>query len=152
MTNNIIKTFCSVTSLPVELAVSKDGKQTRVSCVLKDDLYALVDKNADLGDLRYKHYFHNASLDAPVDAGTIVGGVDVYYNGEIIATGVLITEDNIEANSVLLFLDNAREFVTGRVLWLTVAFFIVIFSLVHFLSKIRSKHRSAKKMGYTKFL
>lgn len=140
-----------ITSLPVALAVSKDGKESKVSCVLQNDLYALVDKQTDLEDLHYKCFFHNNALNAPVDKNTVVGGVDIYYNGQTIATGVLITESDVEANNILLFLANARRFVTGRILWLSIAFFIVIFTTYVLLSNFKARHKSTKRSGFKRF-
>ncbi len=105
---------------------SSDDDEVLVSCVVRDDVYALTYMSIDAEkDLEYKYYLHNEPLNAPIHNGMIVGGVDIFYDGELIGSGVLVAEDEIEASGILVKLDKLRNFFLGRLFWLIVIFAVV---------------------------
>lgn len=123
-------------------------------CVIDEDVYTLTHKDVDVeNDLVYKHYLHNQQLNAPVDAGVIVGGVNIFYNDEIIGKAVLVTEQEIQASEMLLALDNLKNFFTSRFFLLSVIFIAVglfVYSRVEFLysGKTKSNRKRNTKRFY----
>ena len=129
-----------------------DFETQRISCVVSDDVYSLMYSGVDVQtDLAYRYYFHNEVLDAPFDEGVIVGGVDIMYNGKIIGSSILVTGESIEAKPMLLLLNNLKLFFSGRIFWLSVAFFVLIFLLYYHFAEIRFHHKKAKRINYKNF-
>ncbi len=136
-------------SMPLSMVLPTNGKDSEVRCVLKDDIYALTDKNIDKDNaLTYKYYFHEQPRKAPVSAGEVVGGVDVLYNGEIIGSGVLVTDSAVEASSALVMLENMRDFFIGRFFITFFIVLIVLLLLFFFVYERSSRHRSSKEKSY----
>ncbi len=101
-----------ICTLPIKLALPTSSKdEVGVNCVIKNDIYALTDKHLDIeNDLTYRYYFHSNPLNAPVRAGSIVGGVDIIYNGQTLGNAVLVAENDIYASEMLLLLENMKSF------------------------------------------
>ena len=113
-----------------------------VSCIIKSDVYALADVGfSDDKDLQYKYYLHRDTLNAPVKEGTIVGGVDILYNGEYVGSAMLVTASSVKANGVLLFLKNLREFFTSLPFWCSILAFIIMLSAYLYLSDVSNRRR-----------
>lgn len=113
-----------------------------VPCVIKSDVYALADAEfSDDKNLQYKYYLHRDTLNAPVKEGTIVGGVDILYNGEYVGSAMLVTASSVKANGVLLFLKNLREFFTSLPFWLSILAFIIMLSVYLYLSDVSNRRR-----------
>ncbi len=134
-----------ICSIPISLAMPNTNEEkARVSCVIMDDIYALTDKNINLeSDVRYRYYLHAKNLTAPILEGTIVGGIDVIYGGEVIATGKLVTAKSVSPGTILLLLNNMKSFFLGRAFILSVIFFVILF-LVYSLILSKRKHRHRK--------
>ncbi len=120
-----------------------------VACIIKNDVYALTDASFSEDEgLQYKYYLHRDNLNAPIKEGTIVGGVDILYNGEYVGSAMLITASSVEANGALLFLKNLKEFFISLPFLCSVIFLVIMLSLYLYLSDIRN--RRALKRGKLK--
>ncbi len=142
------KQVCSANTV---LALPQSQKDVTVSCVIKDDVYALTGKNIDLSRIEYRCYLHNDVLRAPISAGVVVGGVDIMYNGEIIGNAKLVSAEYIPSSGILVFLEQLKQFFTGRVFILSVAFFVIIFFSYYYLVELKHKHKNAAKVQYRNF-
>ncbi|MBR6679963.1 MAG: D-alanyl-D-alanine carboxypeptidase [Clostridia bacterium] len=86
-----------------------------VDCYSGGEIYALVSPDIDVNnDITYGYYLHDKSLSAPIKPGTVVGGVDIFYNGEIIGSAKLLTGSDVEENSILFSLDRMKSFFLDR--------------------------------------
>lgn len=137
----------------VRLALpSANDPTTAVSCVIRDDVYALVPNTIDVEkDIKYRYYLHYDTLTAPITAGTIVGGVDIIYDGETVATAFLVTDEDVEVSGILLALERAKQLFLGRAFWLSVINFVVLFGIYFYVSELRFRHKSADKIKYKNF-
>ena len=137
----------------LSLATPENGKDiAEVVCVAKDDLFALVPKDVDVDkDLKYSYYFHYDELTAPITAGTVVGGVDVVYDGEVIASTKLIAESSAEANAILSTLHNAKSFLTSRVFILCTVFSALGVTVYVYLTASRYSRKTVKNIKYRDF-
>lgn len=141
-----------ICDIPIRLAMpDTDEEQTSVKCVIQDDVYALTYIGISADDLRYRYYFHDEEPEAPVVVGEIVGGVDIIYNEEIIGTAKLVTAEEAQASGILLFLDGMRELFTGRLFWLCVIFFVLMFGVYYYFETLRFKHKKTKKINYRNY-
>ena len=117
------KFVCTVNT---KFALPDNKKDAKIRCVIMDDVYTLTHKDINIDtDLKYRYYLHTEFLNAPVEEGIIVGGVDILYDGEVIGNAFLITEGTVEASGLLLILNNLKEFFTGRFFILSLSFSIV---------------------------
>ena len=138
-----------VCSSPVRY-VTPDGnsEDSTVRCIIKDDVYALTD--ADFSDnekIEYRYYLHRDALDAPVKAGTVVGGVDIIYDGEYVGSAMLVTESAVEANGMLIFLKNMKALFISLPFWCSVISFSVILLAYLYLSNVRTRRRIERKLS-----
>ncbi len=135
--------------LSVSMVLPQNGKNARVRCVLKDDIYSLTQKGIDINnDLTYRYYFHEEPVQAPVMPGKIVGGVDIIFNGDIIGTGVMIAENAVSASTVLVLIENMRSFFTGRFFIAFSVTFTILMLLYFFVYEKYYRHRSSRVINY----
>ncbi len=138
--------FCYVS---VNMVVPQNGKPAQVRCVLRDDVYALTKKGIDIDrDLTYRYYFHENPVQAPITIGEIVGGVDVILNGNVIGTGVMITENSLTATPILILLENMRSFFTSRFFISATATFVLLMLLYFCVYEKYYRHKSSKVINY----
>ena len=124
----------------VRLALPKDKEGVAtVPCVLQKDLYALLPEDTKPEDLTFRSYFHTDALQAPVSAGQVVGGTDVYYGDTWICHGKLIVSENIEANAALRLLNWLKHQIFSRRTLITVLIFLVMLAV--YLPLSRHMHR-----------
>jgi len=128
--------------VPVNLALPNGTDSTAtVSCVLADDLFGYLPNNINIEkDLEYRYYLHHPALTAPVKSGTVVGGVDVFWNDELIAHGKLIAAEDVSPSDILFSLDTMKRVILSR---FTVVFLLSF--LVLCLCYFGILHRKKKK-------
>ena len=130
---------------------SSNDENVMVSCVIKDDVYTLTQQDINPEkDIVYRHFLHKEALKAPVSQGTIVGGIDIIYNGEIVGSAILVAGKSIESSNTLIRLDKLRSFFMGRFFILSISFFIIgilIYKrvLILKLRKNKNRKRNVKK-------
>ncbi len=140
-----------ICEIPVNLAMpaSDAEKQLTVSAVVAKDITAAVPSEADTEkDISYKYYLYEDELNAPVKAGSIVGGIDIYYNGEIVASSSLLAASDIEANGFLVFLDKAEKAILSRTSVISLISFLVIFSIYYYFDELRHRRKKTRNIGY----
>ena len=141
---NIGKAGDAISKLEVELAISKD-RNANVYCALEKDAIFFLPKNINKSDITYKTYYHSQSTRAPLNEKDTLGGIDFYYKGSFIGSQKLVAESDVEANSILVFLDNMKSFLLSGVFWLTVIISIPsVFVYIHH-EKKKLRHRRYNK-------
>lgn len=152
--NNLVYTKIAeagsyVCTSPVRYVTPGTGDElSTVSCVIKDDVYALTNPSfSDDEKLQYRYYLHRDALDAPVKADTIVGGVDIIYDGEYVGSAILVTDTEVEATGLLIFLKSMRSLFTSLSFWCTVISFSAMLSLYLYLSNARNRRRIERKIS-----
>ncbi|MBE6666998.1 MAG: D-alanyl-D-alanine carboxypeptidase [Ruminococcaceae bacterium] len=131
--------------LGVDLALPTNGRdEMRVDCILSKDIYAYAPTGIGYRkELTYKPFYYEDRLTAPVLSGTEVGGVDIYYENILIATGKLVSKNDVQASELLISIDNMRKVLTSR----TVIVFVILilsFSLGCFTVKKIKKNNKNK--------
>ena len=137
-----------LSKLDVRFALdTKDN--TQISCVLRDDVYAFLPSNLDAkNDLKYSVFLHDDVLNAPIEDGMVVGGVNVYYKGSFVATGTLVSYQSIQENSFLTGMSSMKEFLLSR--YFLIFVFLLIIGFLAFLCYDR-KHQRRRKVGYISY-
>lgn len=136
----IVKANESLGKLDVTLATNdKDG--VSVSCAVPEDVYAFLPYGYDLKKISYKCYFHESSLTAPVEKGVCVGGVDIYYGDELVATSPLVTAENVDSNYILSLLTNMKSFFSGRFFIIFILAFVPSLAIYLYLDAVHSRHK-----------
>ena len=136
---SVLKADTYVTSMPVELSISKN----EIKVYPKHDLTLFLPDDIDIEkDLIFDVQIWGDNLTAPLKYGDIVGRIAISRNGVFITSVDLIVKDDIERNGFLYVLELIKTFVTGRMFLLVIAF-LVILLIVYFEKKnTRFKKRS----------
>ena len=118
-----------ISELSVDLALPTNGREEMlVDCILSEDIYAYAPQGIDYKKgLTYKPFYYEDRLTAPVLAGTEVGGVDIYYGNALIASGKLVTENDVQASELLVSLHNMKSFLTSRIV---IVFLVLITAFI----------------------
>ncbi len=140
-----------ISSVPITAASDLD----RLTVAAKDDLYATLPKSSDNStlDLSRCHY-NRESFRAPIDAGTDVGYVEVYFAGEKIGEIGLVAAIDAEVSIWLLIKDAFTSVITSK--WFTVLVLIVLaiitaLILTVAIMKIKRKIKRSKKVHKDKY-
>ncbi len=137
-----------ICEIPVDFAAggTEDGDEFTVSAYISEDAMGFLPLSADIKqDVTYKYYLYTDRLKAPLEADTRVGGVDFYYNGEIIATVPLVIGKSIEGNSLSLSIEKAKKILSGRIVITSVISFVILTFIYFKFFDGRKKSRHSKK-------
>ncbi len=137
-------------SIPVKLSAKKDSVMT----VPTETVRALTDITAEKVNYIPEPTFYQTSLEAPVKEGTVVGEVNLYKNGVLVATVPLVTKESAERSEMLATMEQAGDFIKGETMmkivkalvFLAIAF--VLWSLICFISRIVNKYRRGMGKDY----
>lgn len=114
----------------VRLALPKDKEGVAtVPCVLRNDLHALLPKDTTAEDLSFRSYLHQDVLEAPVKAGQVLGGVDVYYGDTWVCHAKLVAAEEVQPNTILITLDNMKQVFFSRAGIISVIAFVLLTAL-----------------------
>lgn len=123
---SVLKSDKYVTTLPVELSISKD----EIKVYPKYDIDLFLPDDIDVEkDLMFDVQIFGDNLTAPLKNGDIVGRIAISRDGKFLTSVDLIVKDDIERNGFLYTLDLIKNFVTGRLFLLIIAFNIIFFSI-----------------------
>lgn len=135
----------------VSLSVD-NGERGYLSCVLAEDAYAFLPDETDLKkDITFVTYLHDASLQAPVKQGSVLGGVDVYANGVFVGSYKLVARSDVEANYILYFLKEMKDFFTSRLFILTVALSVPAITVYLVIDKRKTRYKRVGTIKFQKF-
>ena len=138
-----------VASLEVKLAL--DNKSTpKVGCVIANDIYAILPDDASMSDVSYEYYLNSNELTAPVEKGTVLGGIDFYYKGKLVAHGDLVSAKSISANSLLAFLDGMKNAFLSPIFILSLIFIALLTLIYFYLRRKTAFRRRINKYSYKK--
>ncbi len=130
----------SMCQTPVRLALPKDKEGVAtVPCVLENDLYALLPDDTTAKDLTFRSYLHAEALKAPVSAGDVVGGTDVYYGDTWLCHARLLAAEDVEVNTMLFGMNRIRSFLFSRRTVIAFTVFIILLSIYLFCLHRRKK-------------
>lgn len=111
----VAKAGDTICEIPVSLALSQQEQtEAMLPCLLEDDLFALLPGEMDMSTLEFRTYFHEDQWEAPIVAGQIVGGVDVYDGDRWIGHSRLLAGESLEANPILQTLRKMRSLFFSR--------------------------------------
>ena len=137
----VMKGGTTICKIPIEHAILETNKNpSEVSVKLGQDVELFLPYRANTStEITHKYYLYKESLNAPISAGTQVGNIDFYYNGELVGTAPLIIDSDIKANEFELFIVSAKSFLLNRASVLSIVFFIIIFSIYISISNQRKR-------------
>ena len=104
--STVLNKDCALFELPVHLGLDADGVMT----VSAKEVQALLPTDHDRSLIRNEYSFTTDLLEAPVEAGTKVGTVKVYYGDEYLGSADIITQRAIEKSSWESFIFEIGEF------------------------------------------
>ena len=135
----------------ISLSVS-NGQASLLPCAVDEDIYIFTDTSIDLKkDLRYVTYLHNEELTAPIEEGTVVGGVHIYCGDILVGKADLVAADDVEPNIILSFLDATKDFLLGRFFIISVVIFIPLLTIYLFIDAKRSRHKKVGTLNFKRF-
>ena len=135
----------------VQYALSSKA-DVKVDCILAENVFAYLPQKVDLKkDLEYRVFFHDNILKAPVNKGDVVGGLNIYLDGELIGSSKLISDKSVDGNSFLIFMDLMKDFFLSRYFLIFIVTFIPsIFVFVYF-DKMSRRRRKTDYINSKKF-
>ncbi len=138
-----------VCTVPVQYALPKGGeKEVSVPCVLTQDLYGFIPADTDLKKgLSYRFYFHEDPISAPVEAGRVIGGVDIYLGDEWITGCPIAAAEPIEHSSLLVFLARMKNNILSRRTLLILLFLVPMLVLYLYFTSRRHRHNTIKTIS-----
>lgn len=139
----IMKSGTTICKAPIEHALLETHNDSSdVSVKVGQDIKLFLPYTVNVNtEITQKHYLYEKTLRAPISAGTQVGYVDFYYNGELIESAPLVIDTDIKSNKFELFIESAKSFLLSRASMLSIIFFITIFYTYHTFKK-RIKYKS----------
>lgn len=138
-----------ICELPLGYTVSSQGGKYMLPCHVEDDLRVFIphDKNS-IKTLDVKHYFFEDPTYAPINEGDVVGGVDVYVDGNLVGSVPLYASQTVDANRFLLTIDTAKNLITSRSFIITAIIFIILLLIYYYLTEFRSRRKQTKNIKY----
>jgi len=135
-----------ICTLDVGLALPKDNADSAtVSCYSEDDVYALINPSASTeNDIVYGYYLHDKKLSAPIAEDSVLGGVDIFYKGELVGSTKLVTGESVEENRILYTLNSMKRFFMGRFFILSAIFFVALTAVYIFIDLRKSPKKVTK--------
>ena len=134
-----------IISLPIKYSISSKN----VNVYLQEDLKVFISEEIDIdNNLTYSVCIKNDELIAPLKADDVVGVLNVFYDGILIASAPLVVKETIERNTFLFSMDMIKQFIVSKVFWITILLF-VIFIIFYKKSQRKKfkkkKHKTRKK-------
>ena len=148
----LMKKDTEICDIPVDFALEgSSDKEYRLKLYTAEDAMAFIPLYADLeAEITYRYYLYSERLTAPVSEDTRVGGVDFYYNGELVATVPLVAGKDVVPNSFAISMQKAKNFLLSRSFILSIVSFAIIFSLWFYFFDYKPRRRS-KKVRYKNY-
>lgn len=137
-------------SIPVKLSAKKDSVMT----VPTETVTALTDITAEKVNYVPEPTFYQTALEAPVKEGTVVGEVNLYKNGVLVATVPLVTKESAERSEMLAVMGSISDFIKSDTVLMIVKIMIilavvfVVWSFGSFVYRIVKKYRSGLGKDY----
>lgn len=108
------------------------------------DVYIPIDSSYNT-ELYYRILLDDSIPDAPVEAGTRIGEVRVYCNGESIGACDLILKESYQANGVMKVINSIGNYTKSRAFIASVVFFIIAFTVIILFLKLGNFNRIGKR-------
>jgi hypothetical protein len=137
-------------SIPVKLSAKKDSVMT----VPTETVNVLTDITAEKVDYILEPTFYQAVLEAPVKEGTVVGEVNLYKNGALVATVPLATKESAERSEMLVVMGRIGDFLKSDIIMNIVKILIilvivfVVWSIASFIFRIIKKYKRGMGQDY----
>lgn len=129
----ILETKNVVASLPVKYSISGD----EVNLYPANAVSLFLPTELDIKEeLSYSTYIYTNELQAPLNAGDVVGELIISHDGRILATVPLVIKESVEKNGFLYAIEIMKDYILSRAFVLTLLSFGLIF-VVYYLTKIR---------------
>lgn len=146
----------SICDIPIDFALlnssdEEESANVSVTAVTANAVKAFLPLNVDTSEISYRYYLYSERLTAPIEAGTRVGGIDFYYNGEIIATEALIIAEDIPANEVALKINDFKKSIISRKSIIFAISFILLSLFWFYFFDYKKRRKKAKKIKYRNY-
>ncbi len=143
----VIKSGELVMRAPLSLALARDGEDVYMLDLVTPEevtLYLPYDRNS-LSTLDVRPYILDEELKAPVKAGDVVGGADIYIDGVWRGSTDLVAGETVAANPFLLIMSAAKSYFLGRAFIISLILFIILFAVYYYFYEIKRRRTRAKE-------
>ncbi len=147
---DVLKAGDKICAVPLEHTVSdSDSTDYMLSCTVKDDITLFIpyDKNS-IETLEVRHYVFDEPIYAPVNEGDIIGGVDIYVDGKLCGSAPLCAGESVSANSFLVAMARAKDFITGRFFIISMIIFFSLLAVYYYYAELRSRKKKSKNIKF----
>ncbi len=113
------------------------------------DIYAYLPDDFESSGLLKIHYFYNeGEINAPLNEGDILGRIVVTYGDEIVGTGYIVSDTDIEASPIVYALNLIRGFLTSRAFVLILVSFVTFIMIKYFSDRRSARYKNARGRRY----
>jgi D-alanyl-D-alanine carboxypeptidase (penicillin-binding protein 5/6) len=137
-------------SIPVKLSAKKDSVMT----VPTETVNVLTDITAEKVNYVLEPTFYQTVLEAPVKEGTTVGELNLYKNGNLIATVPLVTKESAERSDMLVIMGRIGDFFQSNLvknivkILIILAILFVVWSFGSFVFRVVKKYKRGMGKDY----
>jgi len=147
--STVMSTLYPVAEIPVNMAA---GAET-VALAPAQEVRTLMRSNYDPEKVVLDVKLHSPSVDAPVEAGQVLGSVNVSYDGEVLGTsdltaitGIARSEITHQANETKVYVkDNWWKWLVGILIGIAVLIIVCFFLLQHYRRQQRRRKVAARR-------
>ncbi len=144
-----------ICEIPVDFALfesSEENVEHEVKACIGAEAKAFLPLDVNVAEeITYRYYLYSDRLTAPLEDGERVGGVDFYYNGEIIATVPLVVCDDVTVNSFVVGIEDLKSKILGRASVISLVSFAVLSSIWFYFFDYKKRRKKTKKIKFRNY-
>ena len=142
----VLSSSMVVTEMKVDLSMTVDYVKLRVKMEEgQGAFYQFLPTDTDVSrEITYSWNTYEESLQAPVVAGTEVGDITVLYQGEILCSAKLVTDNDVSRSDLLYFLSKIKNFTKSVFFWATLAAMGVL-AVIYIIVQASREERAARR-------
>lgn len=142
---SILDTTKPVTEIEVELSLDTD----HIPLYAEKELAQIFPKNADTSTVTIKPNLIADSVDAPIEAGTILGTADVIYSEEKIGTVNLVAGETVKSSFILVIARVFKNIFSSTAFKIILAVIILaVLAYIGMIIKLNYGRKTHRKVKY----
>lgn len=133
-----------ISELPIENALTTKSN-LKIPCITESDIFAYIPNGTDAKkDLKYKPFFHDEALKAPITKGDVIGGINVYLDGKFLGTTRIVASESVAESEFLRFMNEAKHFLVSRYFLIFLAVLLPALALFLYFERMGKRRRKAR--------
>ena len=132
----------------VAVDVGLTEQHSTLSLVPQEAVFSYLPKNTDPSELNYRVMLNDDTVNAPVEAGEVLGFVTVTHDGDMLATVSLCAAESVAPSAFLAALNQISVYTESRVFLLSCGYAVLLLFGYFVLLPYWRKRRNRKRAKY----